>query len=411
MWDTLKSTARLMKKWPLRSLLTVLQVALGVWIVATILSLNLQATEALYKVDGVLSDNLAKISAFKQAEANVRIAHFLPEDLSKLRGSEHIEEAFILKQLNNPRIFIGDLAYDVSSAIEVTPGYAGMIQPRMVEGNFFTEVDQKQQSKVILLSEVISKQLFPDQSAVGRTVGFRGSFQESESYEVIGVYELQSSLWGSFLPEGHVIVPLESTVFQGLPSLLRPRYLQIYIQSKSKQVFQAVAHAQTILTDTANSKIEVRPEYFSESNSYVKQWVFNMTLYLGAFAFVSILISGAGFLCINMVSVVERTREMGLRRALGATKVAVMRQVLNEALVFSVFGAVLGLTLAHFSTSHLLELFVGSTSYSELTGIWSLHWQAACISFVLAIGSGQLFSLYPALIAARMPVVEALRNN
>ena len=73
-----------------------------------------------------------------------------------------------------------------------------------------------------------------------------------------------------------------------------------------------------------------------------------MTLYLGAFAFVSIVISGVGFLCINMVSVVERTREMGLRRAFGATKVTVVAQVLNEALVFSFLGAILGLIVAHF---------------------------------------------------------------
>lgn len=412
MWDMLKPTATLMKKRPLRSLLTVLQVGVGVWIVATILSLNLQAREALYKVDGVLGDNLARISTFNQMESNLRIAHFVPEDLAKLLGSEHIEQAFILKQLSDPRIFIHDLAYDVSLAIEVTSGYAGIIQPRMVEGYFFTEEDQKQKNKVMLLSEVISKQLFPDQSAIGKTIGFRGrSVQESEPYEVIGVYEVQSSLWGSFLLEGHVIVPLESTVLQGLPALIRPRYFQIYIQSKPEQVFRAAAYAQTILIDTANSELEVHPEYFSETNFFVRQWVFNMTLYLGAFAFVSITISGAGFLCINMVNVMEKTREIGLQRTLGATKAAVMRQVLNEALLFSVLGAILGLTWAYFSTPHLLDLFVGYTSYSELTGIWSLHWQAACISFTLAIASGLFFSLYPALIAARMPIVEALRNN
>ena len=411
MWEALKFTARLMKKWPLRSLLTILHVGLGVWIVATILSLNLQATEALHEADGILGDSLAKISAVNQTESNVRIAHFLPEDLAKLQGSGHIAATFILKQLNNPRIFVHGLTYDVSSAIEASAGYGRMMQPRLAEGQFFTEVDQKQRNKVILLSEIISKQLFPNQSAVGKTVGLGGrSVQEGESYEVIGIYELQSSLWDSFLPESHLIVPLESTVFEGLPPLLRPRYHQIYIQSKPGQVFQAVADAQALLTNTVNREVEFRPEYFSDSNFYAKQWVFNMTLYLGAFAFVSIVISGTGFLCINMVSVVERTREMGLRRALGATKTTVMGQVLNVALVFSVAGAILGLIAAYFSTSPLLELFVGYTSYSELAGNWGLHWQAAFISFALAVVPGQLFSLYPARLVAKMSAVEALRN-
>lgn len=102
---------------------------------------------------------------------------------------------------------------------------------------------------------------------------------------------------------------------------------------------------------------------------------------------------------------------MGLRRAFGATKVTVVAQVLNEALVFSFLGAILGLIVAHFSTSPLLELLVGYTAYSELTGIWSLHWRAVCISFISAVIAGQLLTFYPALIATRIPVVEALRNN
>ena len=407
-----------MKKRPLRSLLTILQMALGVWIVAIILSLNFQAGGSLDAINQTLGDSLAKISVSKEEQfagggvgisstSNLRLS-----DLEQLVQSEFIDSAFIYQEQWQVNIMVNGVAYSVSQAAETTADYAQGMNLELAEGYFFTKADLEQQSKVVLISEMIAEQLFPNQSPMGKTIEMGDYAGGRTEFEIIGVYKPQSLLLEFFISPAHLIFPLGSTqpawFFEGD---YEPTYMNIVIRSKPGQVYEAVADAQVLLSDRSLDEMAIRGEYFQDSNRYFSEQIRTITLFLGAFAFIAILISAIGILSIMLVSVVERTREIGLRQALGASKGVIIRQVLNESFVFSALGAFFGLVVAAFTTDRLLNLLLYEMIYPKISNVGGLHPQAALLSLALALLMGQIFGFYPALQAAKMPPVEALRDN
>lgn len=410
-----------MAKRPLRSLLTILQMGLGVWIVAIILSLNLQATGTLDLVNRTLGDSLAKISVSQMEEypgggmminstSNLRFS-----DLARLEESLYVESAFIFQNQWERNIVVDDVAYKVLNTAGASAGYGHAMDLELVEGQFFTAADVEQGNKVVLISEIVANQLFPNQTAVGRTIQL-GDYGESlVDFEVIGVYKLQSQLLEFFVSQAHLIFPL------GVVGVAQPRwmrtddyemlYQEIFLRAKPGQVYEAVADAQVLLADRSIDALEVRGEYFKDSTRFFSDQIRTITLFLGAFAFISVLISAIGILSIMLVSVVERTKEIGLRKALGASQGVIVRQVLNESLVFSILGALLGLTAAFFTAEGLLSQLVQEITYPKLPSIGGLHPVASLISLGIAVVMGQLFGFYPALQAAKMPPVDALRDG
>lgn len=415
--ETLKFTARIMAKRPLRSLLTILQMGLGVWIVAIILSLNFQATGALGGIRQTLGDSLAKVSVSQYEEfddgamminsvSNLRVS-----DLAKLEESEEIESAFIFQSQWERNIVVDGVAYRVLNSAEATAGYAKGLELHLLEGQSFTVTDQEQQNRVVLISEVIAKQLFPNQSAVGRTIQLGEMGESLVDYEVIGVYEPPSPLLGYFVPQANLIFPIGTTQPAWVSDEQEQLYMEVFIRSKPGRVYEAVADTQVLLPERSMGGMEIRGEYFMDSTRYLSEQINMITLFLGAFAFISILISAIGILSIMLVSVVERTREIGLRKALGASKGLIVRQVLNESLVFSILGALLGLLAAVPTAENLITMLMQEITYPRLTDLGGLHPQAAMLSFLAALVLGQVFGFYPALQAAKLMPVDALREG
>lgn len=419
MLETFRFTLRIMKKRPLRSLLTILQLGLGVWIVAIILSLNLQASGTLNKVNQTLGDSLAKLSISQEKEMDgggrmlQSSSNFRLGDLARLEESQYIESAFVYETRWERDILVNNLAYRVSPVAEVSAKYAVAMNLEMMEGQFFTQADQEQGNKVVVISEIISKQLFPNQSPLGQTIDLARFGEGTLEFEIIGVYKRQSPLLEFFISESYLIFPLgvsESAHMTMEVGDFEPQYHELFIKSTPGMVYEGVADAQILLANRTIDAMEVRGEYFKDSNRFFQDQIQMITLFLGSFAFVSILISAIGILSIMLVSVVERTREIGLRQALGASRKTIVLQILNESFVFSILGAALGLVAAYFSAETLVNLLVQEITYPKLTGIGGLHPQAALVAGVLAILAGQIFGLYPAIQAAKMAPVEAIRE-
>lgn len=408
--ETLKFTLRIVKKRPLRSLLTVLQMGLGVWVVAIILSLNFQGLGALKHQDA-LKDSLARISIasfgeFEDGSMAAGTTNNLREiDAERLMESEYIEDAFIYEQSWGTIIFDGML-YKLNSPAQASANYARAMGLELVEGNFFTKQDQDQENAVAVISETISKQLFPKESAIGKNI----TLQRADEYEIIGVYkDLPVSLFGhsGFT---HMLMPLRS-FYYGFDDSEERVYDNIIIKSKPGKIYDAVEDAKVILADRSVDDMEVHGEYLKDSDQWMEEGIRSITIFLGVFAFIAIVISAIGILSIMLVSVVERTKEIGLRQALGASKIKIVAQILNEALVFSLLGGFFGLFMAYFSAEKLIAFLLKEISDSQLGNLGGLHPKAAVIAVGLSILIGQIFGLYPAIQGAKMPPVEALRDN
>ncbi|HBG09002.1 MAG TPA: hypothetical protein DDX25_03120 [Firmicutes bacterium] len=417
MMDTLRFTWRIIRKRPLRSLLTVLQVALGVWIVAVILSLNFGASGSIDSANRAFGDSLAKISVSRYQEFDGEMlmvgstSNLRYEDMVRVLESEYVEQAFILEERWMTSIIVDGNVYTVQTQAEVTSDYAEAVGLEIVEGQFFTKADEEQKSRVVLVSDVVAKQLWPNQSALGKVIDL-GDFGEGNmEFEVIGVYKLLPPLVESFITRAHLLFPLGSTTVWVSLDDYEPHYMNVFVKAKPGRIYEAVEDARTLLADRALDNMEVNGEYLQDSNRYLTEQLKTITLFLGAFAFIAVLVSAIGILSIMLVSVVERTREIGLRQALGASKRIIVGQILNESLVFSAAGSVLGLIAAYFTAPALISTILEEAIYTSLSDVGGLHPHAAALALLVAVVMGQLFGLYPAWQAAKMAPVDALREG
>ncbi|HBN97076.1 MAG TPA: hypothetical protein DDZ66_12315 [Firmicutes bacterium] len=405
-------TLKLIRKRPTRSLLTALQIGLGVWIIALVLSMNFQGTNIL--------DGLGSLAKIYVAEATTETtttilppgssrATYTFDDLTVLHESEHIENAFLYSTFGwwHDYILIDGSVYRVSSGANSSPGYVAATNLRLVEGHFFTEIDQKQRSQVILISDHIKERVFPNQSALGKTIVLKHERTNQDfAYEIIGVYEPQPPLLNYWVRNAQFIIPLgnQASSDQWL-------YHDVFIKSKPGQVYEAGADAQDLLAHRASERMETRIAYFKDYDEVFRSSIQSASLFLGVLAFISVLVSGIGVLSILLVSVVERTKEIGLRRSLGASRISIIGLIQSECLIWVGLGSALGLVAAHFTAEKVSSLLAQSFDLAMFGTIWGLHPRAALISVVLALGSGFLFGLYPAFLAANMPAVEALREH
>lgn len=412
MGDPLKFTLIMIRKRLARSLLTVLQIGLGVWITSIVVSINLQGTGALDRLG-----SFAKISVANPAE-NV-VSNFAPPfstrprftslDLAKLRESEHIADAFLYSRFGWWYGFVlaDGSVYQVSSGARSTPGYARAIELDLVEGDFFTELDVEQKSQVILISEIMKNKVFPDQSALGKTIVLKDERSNLDvEYKVIGVYKRRTPLLRLWVSDDQFILPLENQKPHGAEWF----YTEIFIKSEPGHLYQAAADAQLILAHRAEDGMEVQVAYFQDYDVTYRSSIRKLSYYLGFMAFLSVLVSGIGLLGTMLVSVMERSKEVGLRKALGAPKWSIIVSTLADSLILVAVGSVLGLVAAYVTAPDFSARLAQVYNLDGFGEIWNLHPKAAIYSVALMVGAAMFFGLYPALILVRMSAVEALRE-
>lgn len=416
MFQSIVFTGRLIKKRPLRSLLTILQIGLGVWIVTTILTMNFQANHRIEAALDKFGENLASINLEKEIimdEHNIMGENrpFAIEDIIRLKQeSPNIDSVFIYENAYSSQLRHNELTYRLRGMAEVSAEALSTLELELVEGYFFTPLDVEQKNPVAVISTDLSKQLFPNQTAVGQTIQIAAIYEnEYLPFEIIGVYKPLDPLLQIFFQEATMLIPVgsrESTAERDYS--YNRSYYQVYIKSKPGAAYAAVDDAQLILGD---DEYQIRAYYLSEYGRAFSSMITGISLFLGALAFVAIIISSLGILSIMLVNVVERTREIGLRKALGASKLSIVHQVLNESFIFSLLGAAVGIVASVLSSGYIIDgLLNQAFAFYQGIDIGKFHPLAALYSCAMALVLGLIFGLYPAVQAARMPAVEALRD-
>jgi putative ABC transport system permease protein len=292
-----------------------------------------------------------------------------------------------------------------TSVYGVTPSYETVRNYAVTEGSFITEVENLGRSSVVLLGPDTAEKLFGRrEGVVGETVRIEG-----QPFRVIGLLESKGgSSFGS--QDDLALIPL-STAQARLIRSNQDDLDMILVQTvNANQVAQASEEVAQILRTRHRTKIgEDDFTIFSQDDfvNVASTITGVLTIFLGGIAGISLLVGGIGIMNIMLVSVTERTREIGLRKALGARKRDIMIQFLTESSLLSLFGGVLGIGLGW-----LIAFIVGRIAVANNTPFYpEINLNAILLATVFSTVVGLFFGLYPANRAANLEPVEALRHE
>ncbi|HTU85592.1 MAG TPA: ABC transporter permease [Solirubrobacteraceae bacterium] len=290
----------------------------------------------------------------------------------------------------------GDTTYEPSSFVGTTTSYQSARDYTLAEGSWFTSAEVQDHSRVLVVGPTVVSELFSGQDPVGDTIEVNGT-----NYEIIGVTAPKGSNGTS--NEDDVAIAPYTAVEDTLTGY--GGFSEILVQANSRDALNA---AQTEVTDilnqldpvtagsdqTSNFDIVNQSSILQTSESSSKVF----TTLLGEVAAISLLVGGIGVMNIMLVSVTERTREIGIRKAVGARRVDIMAQFLVEAVLVSVLGGIAGVVAG----------VIGS--HFKIAGVTPvIAPYSIAVAFGAAVLVGLFFGTYPASRAASLRPIEALR--
>lgn len=264
------------------------------------------------------------------------------------------------------------------------------------DGRFFTEDEDRTLQRVAVIGKTVTKNLFENKSPVGETIRIG-----KVSFEVIGVLrEKGTDLVGND-QDDVIYIPVNTA----LRRLFNLTYINnIYVQARgSGDIDKAASEIMDILRE--KHRLRNKPDDFTiQSQTEIlkteKETAQTFTNLLSAVAAISLLVGGVGILAIMLISIKERTREIGLRRAVGALKRDLLLQFIVESLVLSASGGIVGI---------LLGVILSLSAFYFTKWPLSLSLPAIIIAFLFSAMIGLIFGVYPAAKAARLDPVEALK--
>lgn len=417
MIDNFIYTFKRISQKPLRSLLTIFQLSLGIWLVTVIFSMYFHADSELQHSSYMLDSEYAKIQLVAMDRQPTRtyyraISTLETDDLVSLQEqSENIEQAFFSKQGFSLTVSYSDQKYTIQSVAETSASFAETVNLEIIEGYYFSELDENQGNNVILISKDISDYLFPNEQAVGKQLlsnVFTGvGMDRTEQYlEIIGVYNNLDSIEGNFLGGSHMLVPYGS----GVLSPSNDGEHTVFIKALPGKLSDAIQDAQMILKSHLVEEARLLIETLQDQWEMQMSQLNILTIFLSIFGFIALVVSAVGVLCILLVSVYERTKEIGLRRALGASRGSVMKLFLGESLLYTGIAGIIGIIVAIFSAERLGIPLVTELLFGSSDGVWHFSWLAGVYALVLASLATLLVSFFPAYLASKIPPTEALRE-
>jgi len=280
----------------------------------------------------------------------------------------------------------------------VTSNYAGIVNINLKEGRFITDSDDQQRANVLVIGVNAAEALFPGQNQIAGSQVRMGGY----NFEIIGVLEKRKAgFFGENEEDNAVFLP-----FRTAQKVAPARgYMLFVIKGRSGQIPEALTQSEEILrrrrhvafNDPDNFDIKTADKFIEQFDSITAM----IGLIAIAISSLGLLVGGIGVMNIMLVSVTERTKEIGVRKAIGARRRDIVRQFLFEAMMLTFLGGVLGVVLA-FGISRLLLLLI--PSMPATIPMW-----AVVSGLSVSIGVGLIFGVWPARKASRLDPIECLR--
>ncbi len=402
--ENVRTALRALSANKLRSALTMLGIIIGVGAVVALLAIGRGATANVTRQVQGLGANLIQVhpGALDPTTGQYQPGAVYVSDYDILRARLGNVTALAASVQTQASVSNGSRSRTVS-VVATTPGYLDVYAYQLAEGRAFTDGDRDQRAQVVVLGDRSARDLFGGLSPIGRQVRINGL-----TFDVIGVLRPKgASAFGNM--DVIALIPLE-TGFNRVPGMLvvhngRATVSDISVSASGPDVIpQVQADITRILREThALGLTEPQDFELFTQQSMLDQLdsISNtLTMFLGAIASISLLVGGIGIMNIMLVSVSERTREIGLRKAVGARRGTILVQFLVETVVLSLLGGSLGVALG-------TGIALAVTAAGMVEAQVSLD--AIALAFGFSTAVGVFFGLYPAWRAAKLRPIQALR--
>jgi len=386
-----------------RSGLTMLGIIIGVGAVVAMVSIGAGATKSVTgRIEG-LGSNLLTISPISGSQgAGARAAAGSNDSLSMSDAKSIKDNIPLVKNVSPEYTSRSQVIYknsNVNTSINgVTPAYESVHNFTAEFGEFISTDDDKTQSRVAVLGQTVITDLFNGIDPIGKTIKI-----ENIPFRVIGVMESKGGS-GFQNPDDAIFIPL-STAQKRVYGATSLGAIAVEVTERD-QMSDASNQITSLLLNRHNigdpNEADFRLFNQEEVLSTINEVTGTLTLLLGGIAGISLLVGGIGIMNIMLVSVTERTREIGLRKAIGAKRRDILLQFLIESTVLSLFGGMIGIALG----------ITGSRLISSLAG-WAtvISPNSILLAFFFSAGIGIFFGVFPARRASHLNPIDALRHE
>ena len=317
--------------------------------------------------------------------------------LAQVPSVDQLANVLFLWRLDSTLRYRGE-KYRRGQLSGVTAPYASVTNASVSEGRFITESDNSHRRDVIVIGPNVVSALFPNQSViVGSQVELVG-----RPFEVIGVLEKRkATFFGESQEDNALYIPFET----GRKLSPQSTDMMLQMRTRSGTLGASLGQVEAVLRRQRGLKYNQEDDFDLQTANRIIEQFDSIVAYIGLFAIaissVGLLVGGIGVMNIMLVSVTERTREIGIRKAIGARKIDIVRQFLFEAMTLTFLGGLLG-TLVAIAISYIIKILV--PTLPAAVPAW-----AVISGLVVSTSIGLVFGVWPARKAANLDPIECLR--
>jgi putative ABC transport system permease protein len=392
-----------------RSFLTMLGIIIGVGAVVIIMALGAGAQGLILNQVKAMGTNKIGIMPGK-ADANgppasamgIVITSLKYEDALAIRDSGQVPNIIGVVAYNNSteNVIYGNNSYittirgSVGDYFEVEGG-------ELAGGRFFTETESA--AKVAVLGDTVRQELFGDEDPIGKKIKIKKSV-----FEVIGVMSKRGTV--AFQNYDDMVIVPNQTLRKSLLGLNYVNFIRVAVDREENlpetaEAIKYVLRSQHDISDQSGDSDDFDVRNSADAIEMIKIFTNALKFFLAAMAAVSLVVGGIGIMNIMLVRVNERTREIGLRKAVGASNSRITLQFLIEAVIITLTGGIIG-ALGGYAVSYMVSLVIRYLGYD-----WDFVVSPFSVILALAVSAsiGLVFGIYPARRAAKMDPVQALR--